>query len=65
MKDLPKHQGQRRQLADLLKKKGIKEPQILNAIATVPRHFFMDKYGLIKTKLTPLQRIKLFPNPIP
>ena len=43
MEDLPKHQGQRRQLADLLKKKGIKEPQILNAIASVPRHFFMDK----------------------
>ena len=40
MKDLPKHQGQRRQLADLLKKKGIKEPQILKAIASVPRHFF-------------------------
>ncbi len=43
MKDLPKHQGQRRQLADLLEKKGIKEPQILKAIASVPRHFFMDK----------------------
>ena len=43
MEDLPKHQGQRRQLADLLEKKGIEDPQILKAIASVPRHFFMDK----------------------
>ena len=43
MQDLPKHQGQRRQLAKLLAQKGIENKAILEAIATVPRHFFMDK----------------------
>jgi len=43
MLDLPKHQGQRRQLVQLIAQKGIKDEQVLQAMAAVPRHFFMDK----------------------
>ena len=42
MIDSFKHQGLRKQLADLLQEKGIKDQQVLNAIATVPRHLFLD-----------------------
>jgi protein-L-isoaspartate(D-aspartate) O-methyltransferase len=43
MQDLPKHQGQRRQLMQLIAQKGIKDEQVLQAMTAVPRHFFMDK----------------------
>ena len=42
MTDTSKHQGQRRQLVKLLKKKGIRDERVLNAVGTVPRHIFMD-----------------------
>lgn len=40
--DTTKHQGQRRQLIKLLKKKGIQDTGVLAAIGSVPRHLFMD-----------------------
>ena len=42
MVDSFKHQGLRKQLAELLAKKGIKCPMVLSAIAQVPRHLFLD-----------------------
>jgi len=42
MKDLPKHKGLRNQLVQVLKNKGIKDEQVLNAISEIPRHLFMD-----------------------
>jgi len=42
MKDLPKHKGLRNQLVQVLRDKGIKEEQVLAAIAEIPRHLFMD-----------------------
>lgn len=42
MKDLPKHQGLRNQLVQVLRTKGIKDEQVLEAIAEIPRHLFMD-----------------------
>jgi protein-L-isoaspartate(D-aspartate) O-methyltransferase len=42
MKDLPKHQGLRNQLVQVLRTKGIKDEQVLDAIAEIPRHLFMD-----------------------
>ncbi len=41
-KDTYKHQGLRRQLVDEIMEMGIKNEQVLNAILTIPRHFFMD-----------------------
>ncbi len=41
-KDTYKHQGLRRQLVDEIILMGIKDDAVLNAILTVPRHFFMD-----------------------
>ena len=40
--DLPKHQGQRKRLVDVLKDKGIQDSQVIAALETVPRHWFMD-----------------------
>jgi len=40
--DTTKHQGKRRRLADLLAEKGIKDSLVLDAIATIPRHLFLD-----------------------
>ncbi len=37
-----KHQGLRRQLVKLLVEKGINDQSVLDAIGTVPRHYFMD-----------------------
>lgn len=37
-----KHQGQRRQLVQLLKEKGITDAAVLAAIGKVPRHLFID-----------------------
>ncbi len=42
MKDLPKHKGLRNQLVQVLQKKGIKDKNVLQAIAEIPRHLFMD-----------------------
>ncbi|NER17590.1 protein-L-isoaspartate(D-aspartate) O-methyltransferase [Spongiivirga citrea] len=42
MKDTFKHQGMRKQLADVLRKKGIKDAAILKAIETIPRHLYLD-----------------------
>ncbi|MEO5570388.1 MAG: protein-L-isoaspartate(D-aspartate) O-methyltransferase [Bacteroidia bacterium] len=43
MEDHFRHQGLRRQLVEEIRKKGIKDERVLNALAEVPRHFFMDK----------------------
>ncbi len=40
--DSYRHQGLRQKLVDLLKQKGITDSHVLQAIATVPRHFFFD-----------------------
>ena len=36
------HKGQRKSLIDLLKRKGITDPAVLEAMNTLPRHFFFD-----------------------
>lgn len=36
------HKGQRKSLIDLLKRKGISDPAVLEAMNTLPRHFFFD-----------------------
>jgi protein-L-isoaspartate(D-aspartate) O-methyltransferase len=40
--DTYRHKGLRRQLAALLKEKGITSPEVLKAIETVPRHLFLN-----------------------
>ena len=42
MLDTTKHQGKRRQLVEVLKQKGITQNAVLNAIAEIPRHLFLD-----------------------
>ncbi len=42
MNDLPKHQGLRNRLVQVLKNKGIKDNKVLNAIGSIPRHLFLD-----------------------
>ncbi len=42
MKDTFTHQGMRKRLVSTLKKKGITDEAVLNAINTIPRHLFMD-----------------------
>lgn len=42
LKDTPKHQGLRNQLLDILVHKGLKSKKVLDAIAKIPRHLFMD-----------------------
>lgn len=42
MKDTLKHQGLRNKLVEILKGKGIKNREVLNAICKIPRHLFMD-----------------------
>jgi len=42
LKDTSKHQGLRNQLASILKKKGITNEMVLNAIKIIPRHLFID-----------------------
>lgn len=42
MKDTTRHQGKRRQLIQLLQEKGITDEEVLKAIGTIPRHFFLD-----------------------
>ncbi len=41
-KDTLKHAGKRKRLVDTLSSKGIKNQKILDAIAKIPRHLFMD-----------------------
>jgi len=40
--DSYRHKGLRKQLVDLIRKKGISDERVLNAILHIPRHFFMD-----------------------
>jgi len=40
--DSYKHKGLRKQLVDIIRKKGITDEKVLNAILHIPRHFFMD-----------------------
>ncbi|MFP4620267.1 MAG: protein-L-isoaspartate(D-aspartate) O-methyltransferase [Bacteroidales bacterium] len=42
MTDSYKHKGQRQKLMQGLRKKGIKDEQVLEAIEKVPRHYFME-----------------------
>ena len=42
LKDTAKHQGLRNQLATILMQKGIVNKNVLQAIATIPRHLFID-----------------------
>ena len=42
LSDSYKHKGLRRQLAQSVKKKGIRNDGIISAIEKVPRHFFLD-----------------------
>ncbi len=41
--DTHKHKGQRKELIDSLRKKGITDENVLTAMMEVPRHFFFDK----------------------
>jgi protein-L-isoaspartate(D-aspartate) O-methyltransferase len=40
--DTYQHKGLRKQLMNLLKEKGITDEQVLDAINTIPRHYFLD-----------------------
>jgi protein-L-isoaspartate(D-aspartate) O-methyltransferase len=40
--DTYQHKGLRRQLVELLRKKGITDENVLSAINNIPRHFFLD-----------------------
>lgn len=40
--DTYRHKGLRRKLTDLVKEKGITDQRVLDAINTIPRHFFLD-----------------------
>ena len=42
MKDTSKHQGLRKQLSNILVKKGINDENVLAAIEKIPRHLFID-----------------------
>ncbi len=43
MTDTYRHQGMRRQLIGELRQKGIRDERVLEAMNTLPRHFFLDK----------------------
>ena len=43
MEDSNRHKGMRKRLALQLYEKGIRDEQVLSAIQTLPRHFFLDK----------------------
>lgn len=43
MEDSNRHKGMRKRLALKLYEKGIQDEQVLSAIQTLPRHFFLDK----------------------
>ena len=40
--DTYRHKGLRKQLTDVLRKKGISDERVLNAMLNIPRHFFLD-----------------------
>ncbi len=42
MKDTHKHQGLRKQLANVLEAKGIADKNVLDAVCKIPRHLFID-----------------------
>ena len=42
MKDSFRHKGLRQQLVEVVKNKGIKDQNVLDAIGKIPRHLFMD-----------------------
>ncbi|MBC8266658.1 MAG: protein-L-isoaspartate(D-aspartate) O-methyltransferase [Flavobacteriales bacterium] len=42
MQDTFKHQGLRRKLVEIIRKKGIKDEAVLQKIGEIPRHLFMD-----------------------
>ena len=42
MKDSNRHKGMRRRLIRSLEKKGITNQEVLEAIGSIPRHFFLD-----------------------
>jgi len=43
LKDTYRHKGLRRKLINSLRKKGIRDENILAAMEAIPRHFFLDK----------------------
>lgn len=43
MQDTYRHQGMRRRLIQELRRKGIHHPNVLAVMATIPRHFFIDR----------------------
>ena len=40
--DSYRHKGLRKKLVDLIREKGITDERVLDAMATIPRHFFLD-----------------------
>jgi len=42
LEDSYRHKGQRRELVNVLRKKGIQDEAVLQAINAIPRHFFFD-----------------------
>jgi protein-L-isoaspartate(D-aspartate) O-methyltransferase len=42
LQDSYRHKGQRKELVKLLRQKGVKDEAVLDALNTVPRHFFFD-----------------------
>lgn len=44
MIDSYKNKGQRKQLVETIQRKGITDARVLEAVGTVPRHLFMEKY---------------------
>jgi len=42
LKDTHKHQGLRKQLANVLEAKGITDKNVLDAVCKIPRHLFID-----------------------
>lgn len=42
MTDTYRHKGLRKQLADEIAGKGIKDLRVIDAIGKIPRHFFLD-----------------------
>ena len=60
------HQGQRKQLVALLQEKGIADPAVIEALLSVPRHWFMDP-GLVthayKNKAYPIAADQTISHP--
>lgn len=60
------HQGQRKQLVALLQEKGIADPLVIEALHSVPRHWFMDP-GLVshayKNKAYPIAADQTISHP--